>query len=224
MSVFTILLLGLLLELPPPTISPVSMPVSVQRPVASPMTTEARDVQPFDGPMCGGWEDLWQEPEITDDERKLVELRLGQCSRGRTRGTNPFDMLDLVRLEDDLGAPSGILVAVWCIEAAMRTSAHHGGPIRGDFLDGYAGAYGPMQIHRWAEKPETCGLTEAGRDNLLASAACYWSRVLVRRSGATRCKDPWPLAEALVANQRKYGGLSCKEAKSDHWKEWESWR
>lgn len=167
---------------------------------------------------------LLEEP-ANEEESLTVSRQVETCFRGRTRDADPFMLLALHRFERDLGATPGILAAVWCGEAALRLT-YQGKPIRGDYLDGYAGAWGPLQLHSWAEDRDKCGLTTDGRDDLFASAACWWSRVLVRASSdfVTRlhCKDPFPLAEAMVSDQGKYAAAGCR-ARSEHWTQLGLW-
>jgi len=150
----------------------------------------------------------------SEAERVAVERAIASCSRGRTRATDPFAVLELLRLEEALGAPPGLLVATWCIESALRTEAPRGGPIRGDWRDGAARALGPLQLHGWAWT--LCGLTDAGRDDIEASAACYWSRVEARLG---ECDGSIAAAEALVAS----GAAGCRPGGSAHWRELQRW-
>jgi len=219
-------------RLTPPASIPPTLP-------ASPLPASPHHARPGDGPMCqlpiqepydGPWPTiaavLSMEP-ATLEERVEVHTQMHQCSRGLTKAADPFLILAFYRYEAILGVPDevrGILGATWCVESAFRTkSSRVDGPIRGDWRDGYAGAYGPFQLHSWAESPIKCGLSEGGRDDLFAAAACYWSRILVRKETVRTCRNPWPRSEALVANQGKYAALGCKAA-SEHWKELQRWR
>lgn len=235
----------------PPTIRETVRPrVQIAQP--DPAST-AGNVPPADGPMCslgeeyaGPWPThfavLMAEP-ATEGESRMVETQVQKCFRGHTKDADPFLVLALYRYEEDVGVPAearGIFGAIWCTENALRMrSPRTGGPIRGDWEGGWSGAHGPFQLHSWAQDSDKCGLTpppdckkndcfkEGGRDDLFASAACWWSRVLFRLETpfvqSLKCKNPWPLAEALVANQGKYGADGCK-AKSQHWVELQRWR
>ena len=184
------------------------------------------------------------EDPMTESERAEVEMQMRRCWRGETRAADPFLILALYRYEETLGVPEharGILGAIWCSEAAfrMRSSRVPTLPIRGDWEGGWAGAHGPFQLHSWAEDSDKCGLVsppsckknncyqEGGRDDLFAAAHCWWQRVEARVQSdfvrSLRCRDPYPLAEALVSNQGKYGHLGCK-ARSTHWVELERWK
>ncbi len=217
---------------------------------------EAAEAQPVDGPQCGGDTVQLLEPgpptllgvliedPVTDDERVEVEMQMKRCWRGQAREADPFLILALYRYEETLGVPAharGILGAIWCSEAVFRmhSSRIPTLPIRGDWEGGWAGAHGPFQLHRWAEDSDKCGLVSppsckkndcfqlGGRDDLFASAHCWWQRVEARVESdfvkSLRCKDPYPLAEALVSNQGKYGHLGCK-ARSTHWVELKRWK
>ena len=223
---------------PPPLIAPVKFPAKLA-PVAAP--SRPKDTAPADGGMCAApIEDhepatllgvLLEQP-ADEGESTEVAMQMQRCWRGQTKAADPFLVLALYRYEETLGVPPharGILGAIWCGESAFRTkSSRIDGPIRGDWRDGYSGAWGPFQLHSWAENdPDKCRLVEGGRDDLFASAACWWSRVEARLDSdfvrALKCRDPYPLAEALVANQGVYAALGCK-ARSTHWAELERWR
>lgn len=159
------------------------------------------------------------------EERRVVEKALDKCSRGRA-GTDPFLVLTLSRLEAQLGVPRrlrGILLAVWCVEGGLRLAHADGTPLRGDFVRGVPLAHGPFQLHAWAEGA-ACSLTRGGRDDLLASARCWWTRMVVRHDEARAegCDEPWRVAEARVSNRNGYLRLGCR-AESSHWREWVSW-
>ena len=162
-------------------------------------------------------------------ERVAVERQVVTCSRQPGRKADVWGLLALYRLEEQLGVPEearGILGAIYCVEAGAMA-----GERRGDWRDGVARAHGPMQLHSWAYR--LCGLTDGARDDLEASARCYWSRVALRHAemaqGNGPCKPSWSVAEALVANAPRYAALGCA-AKSAHWRamehtvELEGWR
>lgn len=163
---------------------------------------------------------LLQDP-ATELEERTVLAQITACPRGGVdRVADPFHVLALLRLESDLGVPeeaSGILSAVWCIEAAMRLESYDGSDIRGDPRGLKKMAHGPMQL--WPRVRSLCGLTDGGADDLFASATCYWQRVAVRQeSTSLKCKsNSWQVAEALVANAPKYAGSGCA-AESAHWR------
>lgn len=193
----------------PPLIRP--MPRSVRdvrdsRPTYPGIPDNWRHAVPGDGPMCI---DL---PELGDDmpERESIEAQVAACSRRPGRHADVWGLLLLARTEEALGAPRGLLAATYCIEGAMRSDK----PLRGDWRDGVARALGPMQLHGWAWT--LCGLTDAGRDDIEASAACYWSRVEARLG---ECDGSLAAAEALVAS----GAAGCRPGGSAHWREWLRW-
>lgn len=166
---------------------------------------------------------LLQEPP-DEEERTSVETQIDRCKRDVKGVADPFLVLAVLRLEDELGVPAearGILGSVWCMEASMKLEGRDGGPVRGDFHGGTAMAHGPAQLWPWHR--DWCGLTDGGADDLLASLTCYWQRVVDRREKrAMNCKDSWRVGEALAANGPKYKSWGCK-AKSSHWRELERW-
>ena len=188
-------------------------------PLIRPMPRSARDVrdsrpvhawtrhaEPGDGPMCI---DL---PELGDDmpERERVESWAASCSRRPGRHADVWGLLALARAEAAMGVPKGLLAATVCVESAMRSDKL----LRGDWRDGVARARGSFQLHFWAVA--LCGLTDAGFDDLLASASCYWSRVEARLG---ECDGSIAAAEALVAS----GAAGCRPQGSAHWREWLRW-
>lgn len=193
----------------PPIIRP--MPRSVRdvrdsRPTYPGFPDNWRHASPVDGPMCI---DL---PELGDDmpERESIEAQVAACSRRPGRHADVWGLLALARAEAALGVPKGLLAATYCIEGAMRSDK----PLRGDWRDGVARAFGGLQLHSWSRT--LCGLTDAGRDDLEASAACYWSRVEARLG---ECDGSIAAAEALVAS----GAAGCRPGGSAHWREWLRW-
>jgi hypothetical protein len=186
--------------------------------------------------MCGGaqartphcttdWEEdvneyseLVMEPP-TDDERRQVYAAVERCRiRTRPHLVNHWDVLALVRIEDRLLIPRmgrGILPAIWCIEASMMTR-HKGGPILGDYREGRGYiSQGPFQLSELLAA--RCGGTPEHRHDLLWSARCWVSHVhRVHARTQTACpKRSWFVAEAIIANPRKYGG-DCS-ASSKHY-------
>lgn len=160
----------------------------------------------------------------TPQESQLVSRQIETCRRDVETVADPYLVLAVLRLEQELGVPleaRGILASVWCIEAAMRVEAHKGGPIRGDYHNGVARAHGPAQL--WAWHRNWCGLTDEGADDLVSALTCYWQRVVDRREKrALDCEHSWRVGEALAANGPRYKKLGCK-AKSVHWEEMENW-
>lgn len=160
----------------------------------------------------------------TEAERQVVETQIARCKRDVVTVADPWLVLAVYRYEELIGVPDearGILGAVWCMEAAMRTQSADGEAIRGDWQDGRAMAHGPAQLWPWHRA--WCGLTEAGADDVLAALGCYWQRVVDRHPKASRCADAWRVAEALTANGPKYQHHGCK-AESKHWRELMRWR
>jgi hypothetical protein len=160
----------------------------------------------------------------TEAERQVVETQIARCKRDVVTVADPWLVLAVYRYEDLLGVPDearGILGAVWCIEAAMRTQSADGEAIRGDWQDGRAMAHGPAQLWPWHRA--WCGLTEAGADDVFAALGCYWQRVVDRHPKASRCADAWRVAEALTANGPRYQREGCR-AESKHWRELMRWR
>lgn len=203
-------------------------------PAPEPEADTTVDRMPPVAPSChwpsGPWpseEGALLESPITVEERNEVALQIGRCSRSVHLIADPWRVLALYRLEEQLGVPDelrGIFGAIWCIEGAMRSQASAGGPIRGDLDErGRAMALGPFQGHGWLWK--WCGLEVEAADDLYLAARCYWSRVADRHTalaGACGKKD-WRVAEALTANGRKYAGQGCK-ALSGHVRELDAWR
>lgn len=158
------------------------------------------------------------EVGLDDDipERVEVERQVASCSRQPGRKADVWGLLALYRLEEQLGVPDearGILGAIYCVEAGAMA-----GERRGDWRDGVARAHGPFQLHGWAY--QACGLTRGGRDDLEASARCYWSRVEAR---VGTCGASYRVAEALVANAPRYSSWGCS-AESAHWRAMEAAR
>lgn len=158
------------------------------------------------------------EAELDDDipERQVIERQVAACSRQPGRKADVWGLLALYRLEEQLGVPEearGILGAIYCVEAGAMA-----GEQRGDWRDGVARAHGPMQLHEPFVR--LCGLTRGGRDDLEASARCYWSRVEAR-VGA--CGASYRVAEAMVANAPRYSSWGCA-AESAHWRAMEAAR
>lgn len=190
---------------------------------------------PGDGPMCQAplpeeapapslLTSLLEEP-ATEAERAIV-MRAEQCFHG-SAGFDPFLVLALTRYEVDLGVPAefrGALAAAWCYESALRTQGRDGGPLRGDWHNGVARAFGPYQLWPWQRA--WCGFRDGDADSLLTAAGCYWARVVDRREVRALkwgCEHSWRVGEALAANGVRYLPWGCS-AKSGHWAEWERWQ
>lgn len=192
----------------PPVIGEVRrLVVDVRRTLAGERRDTPREAQPRDGGKC-------TQPLAQDDipERERVERVIASCSRRPGRWADPWQVLLLLRLEADLGVPSaarGLFAAIVCVESAMRSGVH-----RGDWRGGVARARGPFQLHFWGRA--LCGLTDAGFDDLDASARCYWSRVEARLGA---CDGSLAAAEALVAS----GRAGCRPEGSAHWTEMKRW-
>lgn len=161
------------------------------------------------------WGLLLMEP-ASREEYAFIAAAQEVCRRWRGASADPFMLLALHRMEGDLGAPSGLLVGAWCVEASFRSESSSGGPIMGD--GGFA--FGPLQLHRNIWEAD-CGGDEADPHDLLWSAGCYWYRVTVAMEKArkvTRCreKDVAGVAEAAVANVGRYR-WDCS-LRSAHWR------
>lgn len=165
-----------------------------------------------------GEECLSLDLDLDDDipERVEVERRLSQCSRA-SRRSDPWMVLELVRLERDLGAPAGLLSAVVCWE----TGYTHGA--RGDYKHGRARSWGPLQMMGWWRA--WCGWKPGARDDVNAAARCYWARVehYLAQARVAECGEPMVVAEAMAANGVKYAAWGCA-ARSRHVEEWRGWR
>ncbi len=147
--------------------------------------------------------------------QEVAESWMNSC-RNLSRDADPFLVLDLVDVEELAGVPpelSGLLAATWCREANMAPYPPDG--------DGGL-AQGAFQLHPWAHASSTCGLASGWRTDLVASALCYWHRIEVRAL-VSECPEPWRVAEAMVANGNRYKHWGCS-ARSQHWKEWQSWK
>ena len=159
--------------------------------------------------------DVTEPPSF--EERAIVE-QLREACPGASPDADPFGLLRLIRLEEQLGVDRyrpGLLVATWCIEASLRTHGRDGAPLRGDYRQGVAMALGPFQL--WPQHRKACGLTDRDAHDLEAAARCYAARVLrVLPRAASKCPTaPERTAEAAVANIAKYR-WSCTAA-SKHW-------
>lgn len=199
-----------------PTIDPIARHPSVT--FGDPVFTGIAD-----GPMCQPDPVLPVDPPThlgvllmdaaTPDESAEVTFQIQQCSRRVTRVADPFMVLALLRLEQDLGAPKGVLASAWCWETAMRPV-----PVRGD-----AGAsHGFFQMQGWFW--DACGLPMVDRVtlDLPMAATCYFSRVQQYLDDG-KCPGNVTRAEALAANGPKYASHGCK-AKSLHAAELARWR
>lgn len=144
----------------------------------------------------------------SDAERAEVYAAIDRCDfRTRWDLVDPWMVLALLRLEHRLLIPEehkGLLPAVWCIEASMRTESRAGGPILGDYRDGYPISQGPFQIQKWMARD--CGGTPEDRHDLLWAARCWVTRIhrVVPKAERYCSKRVWVVAEAMVSNPRKY--------------------
>ena len=163
-----------------------------------------------------------------EDEARMVETAIDGCRQTNRRVADPWLVLALLRIEQDMELPRGILSATWCREASMRTEMSRGGPIRGDWRGGHPSSFGSFQLQRWFH--DWCGISISQADDLITAARCYASRILVMLPKATTlCHDAaWPMAEAMTANAPRYRwGKGLRNpclVKSEHWKIWESWQ
>jgi hypothetical protein len=186
---------------------------------------------PAPGPMCldGSSEAVhWDSPPTrlgallygapTEAESEATVALIDGCTQTTRAVADPWLVLALLRLEDDAGAPSGMLASVWCVEASMRTvAARTSGPIRGDYLEGEGyRAHGPAQAHGWLR--DWCDLHNGEADDFLPAFECYLSRAIYMRDRyALACSDSWAVGEALTANWPAYRAAGCK-ARSKHWR------
>lgn len=160
--------------------------------------------------------DLTEPPSY--EERVMVDSLRDACRHDGAH-VDPWGLLGLLRIEEGLGVPEharGLLGAVWCVEAGMRTETRSGGPIRGDWREGVAMAHGPMQL--WPVTLHACRAQEGAADSLEFSARCWVARIVATLPKARRlCPDgdSWAVAEAAVSNVRKYQ-WRC-DARSQHW-------
>ena len=144
----------------------------------------------------------------TDTERTAVYKAVADCDwRTSSELVDHWHVLALLRLEPALGIPAterGLLPAVWCIEASMRTEMRGGGLIRGDYRAGRGYlSQGPFQItDRIAE---VCGGDEE-RHNIIWAARCWVANIhrVLPKSKARCPKRAWVVAEAMVSNPRTY--------------------
>lgn len=204
---------------PPPVIAARAPRIAHQAHPPEALVCEAPPPIPSGPPTALG---LLQAEPATERERRNIENAIDACSglRGPVRAVaDPFTLLALFRLEGDLGAPQGLLVAAYCVEAAMRPHGRHDGRFLGDWRDGKARASGPLQLHEnvWSG---TCAGTADAPHDLIFAASCYWQeveRVAVKARRVTRCADHdiERVAEAAAANVRKYG-FRC-DSRSAHW-------
>ncbi len=213
---------------PPPLIGEIARPARVALPTTAPQ----------DGPMCQREAADIEASSILPDrmgvlleatptqaEQHFVDRALTACEslRGPVRRVaDPFQVLALLRLEQDLGIPDearGIIVAAWCVETSMKARPGKGKQFLGDFRDGVALASGSFQLHEnvWAI---TCNGTRNAPHDLLWAAGCWWSQVLKAADKARRVsgcpeEDILRVAEAAASNIRRYG-WRCN-SKSSHW-------
>jgi hypothetical protein len=161
---------------------------------------------------------LMQEPPSLV-ERAAVDALRSACRHDGAH-VDPWHVLALHRLEEVLGVDEwrpGLLGAVWCVEAGLRTESRKGGPIRGDYREGVAMAHGPLQL--WPGTIAACRGSNGAADDIVWSARCWVARVEATIPKASRaCPDGdwYGVAEAAVSNVRKYQ-WRC-DARSEHWR------
>lgn len=213
---------------PPPLIGDMVRPRVASRPVDGPMCVAEQMSSTIVPDRMG----VLLEAPASEAERLFVAGALEACEalRGPVHlVADPFQVLALIRLEDDLGVPErarGLLVGAWCVETAMKARPSDGKAFLGDWRDGRALASGSFQLHEnvWAG---TCGGTRSAPHDLLWSASCWWAQVLKTEEKARRvsgCDDDDMLrvAEAAASNVRRYG-FRC-DSKSGHWEMMEAMR
>jgi len=160
--------------------------------------------------------DLVRDP-ASPAESARVDAVLDHCPRARRELIDPFAVLALVRLEDQLGVPAearGLLPAVWCIESAFRPAERLYGDV--------GRALGPAQFHEPHAKTCMGDYRVRGKDwraDFVFSARCWIT--LVNRNlakAAERCGSAkaWQVAEAVVSNVVRYG-WRC-DSRSSHWR------
>jgi len=155
------------------------------------------------------------------EERIAVDTAITRCAfRTPYELVDPWRVLALLRLEDILDVPPdhrGLLPAVWCIEASMRTEAVGGGLIRGDYREGKGHlSHGPFQLS--TSLRNACNGAPGLRHDLIAAARCWVANVyrVLPKAAATCPSSSWVHAEALVSNPRSYRG-QCRLA-SKHYR------
>lgn len=221
-------------ESPPPVIRPF-------RHIESPLirgTPPEPYKEPAPGPMCDDPNDgiepiapddlgLLLEGGPTGDEARTVERAIDGCTQTSRKVADPWMVLALLRIEEDMGLPTGILAAIWCREASMRTVKPDGSPIRGDWHDGVAHSMGPMQSQKWLR--DFCGANIETMDKLIFAARCVASYALSILPKAEKLchARAWAMAEAMAMNGPRYqwgkGRRDPCSVKSEHWLILESW-
>ncbi|MFO0745048.1 MAG: hypothetical protein U1F43_05135 [Myxococcota bacterium] len=173
-------------------------------------------------PPVTAYSDLVREP-ANQDEHARVESIIDRCPRAARVHIDPFAVLALVRLEEELGVPTearGLLPAVWCIESAFRPAER----LFGDM----GAALGPAQFHEQLAAWCMGDYRVRGKDwrgDFVFSARCWVAHVMRNLDRArARCgpDKAWQVAEAVVANPARYGWRCA--ASSEHWKLAETFR
>lgn len=159
-------------------------------------------------------------PLLTEDDVELadrleVERHLAACSRA-SRRSDPWMVLRVIELERELGVRvPGLVSAAVCWE----TGYTHGA--RGDWRDGQARSWGPLQMMGWWRS--WCGWRPGARDDVEAAVRCYVARMHHYVDGwAGDCDEPWIVAEAMAANGVRYERWGCR-ARSKHAVELGAW-
>lgn len=220
---------------------PVIRPFTHAEPPVPVKTPTAPWVEPMAGQMCNGPNDgikptvptplgLLLEGGPNEDEARMVETAIDGCRQTNRKVADPWLVLALLRIEQDMELPIGILAATWCREASMRTEMSKGGPIRGDWMGSHSAASGPFQTHEWFWR--WCGAdNRAQSDDIVWAARCYASRIIAMLPKASRlCHGDaaWAMSEAMTANAPRYnwgkGLRNPCSVKSEHWRILESWR
>lgn len=189
-------------------VPPAITPAKISAPASDPVSP------PRDGPMCSVPEIdsgnpsyltvLLQEP-ATPFESALVSVQLDQCSRKARKVADPFLLLAMLRLEDDLGVPPsarGIFGAAWCWEAAFRAVPRVGDEGR---------SHGIFQMGAWFWS--RCNLPVAPHVvyDIPTAARCYAS-VVQHFLDDGKCPGNYARAEAMAANGRKYHQIATGRA------------
>lgn len=155
----------------------------------------------------------------TEAESRFVERIIDDCPTASRGFIDPFDVLALLRLENDFGVPAnarGILPAWACLEAGFRSDA----------VGDRGAAVGVMQLHEsWLSvlvtgRPGQRVMVDWRRD-IYASAVALIVGIERQMKAARQCRDPWRVAEAIVA--RPPHRLDCA-AETAHWKLASRWR
>lgn len=184
---------------------------------------------------------LLSEPSY--EERKTVENIINNCPKHPRETIDPYRVLALLRLEDNLGVPEdhkGLLPAVFCIESGLQDETEN---LQGDPVYDHHGnvkywrALGPAQFHQDAAWPCMFRYPQYTvidgidwRGDTYFSAQCWVHRILNNLKNAEKkCgkERAWKVAEAAVSNIRRYN-WRCETTKyylseSKHWRLMKEW-